>query len=33
MISQREAVAAHNRFIALTMRYFGTDPCPDEGWK
>ena len=30
---QREAVAAHNRFIALTMRYFGTDPWPDEGAK
>jgi pimeloyl-ACP methyl ester carboxylesterase len=28
---QREAVAAHNRFIALTMRYFGTDPWPDAG--
>jgi pimeloyl-ACP methyl ester carboxylesterase len=28
---QREAVAAYNRFIALTMRYFGTDPWPDEG--
>ena len=30
---QREAVAAHNHFIALTMRYFGTDPWPDEGAK
>jgi pimeloyl-ACP methyl ester carboxylesterase len=30
---QREAVAAHNRFIALTMRYFGTEPWPDEGAK
>jgi len=30
---QREAVAAHNRFIALTMRYFGTDPWPDQGAK
>jgi pimeloyl-ACP methyl ester carboxylesterase len=30
---QREAVAAHNRFIALTMRYFGTDPWPDDGAK
>jgi pimeloyl-ACP methyl ester carboxylesterase len=30
---QREAVAAHNRFVALTMRYFGTDPWPDEGGK
>ena len=30
---QREAVAAHNQFIALTMRYFGTDPWPDEGAK
>ena len=30
---QREAVAAQNRFIALTMRYFGTDPWPDEGAK
>jgi pimeloyl-ACP methyl ester carboxylesterase len=28
---QREAVTAHNRFIALTMRYFGTDPWPDAG--
>ena len=28
---QREAVAAQNRFIALTMRYFGTDPWPDAG--
>jgi pimeloyl-ACP methyl ester carboxylesterase len=28
---QREAVAAHNHFIALTMRYFGTDPWPDAG--
>jgi pimeloyl-ACP methyl ester carboxylesterase len=28
---QREAIAAHNRFIALTMRYFGTDPWPDAG--
>jgi len=28
---QREAVAAHNRFIALTMRYFGTEPWPDKG--
>jgi pimeloyl-ACP methyl ester carboxylesterase len=30
---QREAVATHNRFIALTMRYFGTEPWPDEGAK
>jgi pimeloyl-ACP methyl ester carboxylesterase len=30
---QREAVATHNRFIALTMRYFGTDPWPDQGAK
>ena len=28
---QREAVAAHNRFVAPTMRYFGTDPWPDKG--
>lgn len=28
---QREAIAAHGRFIALTMRYFGTDPWPDAG--
>jgi pimeloyl-ACP methyl ester carboxylesterase len=28
---QREAVAAQRRFIALTMRYFGTDPWPDAG--
>lgn len=31
--SQREAVAAHNRFIAVTMRYFGTEPWSDEGAK
>jgi pimeloyl-ACP methyl ester carboxylesterase len=30
---QREAVAVHHHFIALTMRYFGTDPWPDEGAK
>ena len=30
---QRDAVAARNRFIALTMRYFGTDPWPDQGAK
>ena len=28
---QRDMVAAENRFIALTMRYFGTDPWPDSG--
>jgi hypothetical protein len=28
---QRDAVAAHDRFIALTMRYFGTEPWPDQG--
>ncbi|HEY7319621.1 MAG TPA: alpha/beta hydrolase [Candidatus Binatia bacterium] len=28
---QREAVSAHLRFIALTMRYFGTEPWPDAG--
>jgi pimeloyl-ACP methyl ester carboxylesterase len=30
---QREAVTAHKRFIALTMRYFGTEPWPDKGAK
>jgi pimeloyl-ACP methyl ester carboxylesterase len=30
---QHKVVAAHNRFIALTMRYFGTEPWPDEGAK
>ncbi len=30
---QRDAVAARSRFIALTMRYFGTDPWPDQGAK
>jgi pimeloyl-ACP methyl ester carboxylesterase len=30
---QRDAVAARNRFIALTMRYFGTEPWPDQGAK
>ncbi|MGE5854310.1 MAG: alpha/beta fold hydrolase [Deltaproteobacteria bacterium] len=28
---QREAVAADNHFIALTMRYFGTEAWPDTG--
>lgn len=28
---QREAVAARYRFIAPTMRYFGTEPWPDKG--
>jgi pimeloyl-ACP methyl ester carboxylesterase len=29
--SQREAVASRHRFIALTLRYFGTEPWPDSG--
>src|SRR5215813_10052232 len=28
---QREAVAENYRFIALTQRYFGTGPWPDDG--
>jgi pimeloyl-ACP methyl ester carboxylesterase len=28
---QREAIAAKFRFIAVTQRYFGTDPWPDDG--
>ena len=28
---QREAVAKHYRYIALTQRYFGTAPWPDGG--
>jgi len=28
---QREAIAAKFRFIAITQRYFGTDPWPDDG--
>jgi pimeloyl-ACP methyl ester carboxylesterase len=28
--AQRQAVAAHRRFIALNMRYFGTAPWPDD---
>jgi pimeloyl-ACP methyl ester carboxylesterase len=28
---QREAVAQRYRYIALTQRYFGTDPWPDNG--
>ena len=28
---QREAVARRYRFIALTQRYFGTTPWPDDG--
>ena len=28
---QREAVARCYRYIALTQRYFGTDPWPDAG--
>jgi len=31
--SQREAVAQHYRYIALTQRYFGTAPWPDGGEK
>ena len=30
---QREAVATHHRFIALTQRYYGSDPWPDDGSK
>jgi pimeloyl-ACP methyl ester carboxylesterase len=30
---QREAVAAHHHFIALTQRYYGTNPWPDDGSK
>lgn len=30
---QRAAVAKSYRFIALTQRYFGTDPWPDDGAK
>ena len=30
---QREAVAKHYRYIALTQRYFGTAPWPDSGEK
>jgi pimeloyl-ACP methyl ester carboxylesterase len=29
--AQRETVAAKYRFIALSMRYFGTAPWPDDG--
>ena len=28
---QREAIAQRYRYIALTQRYFGTDPWPDKG--
>jgi pimeloyl-ACP methyl ester carboxylesterase len=28
---QREAVAAHHRFVAYTLRYHGTPPWPDDG--
>jgi pimeloyl-ACP methyl ester carboxylesterase len=31
--NQREAVAAHYHFIALSQRYYGTDPWPDDGSK
>jgi pimeloyl-ACP methyl ester carboxylesterase len=30
---EREAVAPHYRFVALTQRYFGTDPWADDGSK
>jgi len=30
---QRAAVAQRYRFIAITLRYFGTDPWPDDGGK
>src|SRR5262245_56923180 len=29
--AQRDVVAAKYRFIAITMRYFGTAPWPDDG--
>lgn len=29
--TQRAAVAARHHFVALTMRYFGTAPWPDQG--
>jgi pimeloyl-ACP methyl ester carboxylesterase len=29
--AQRSAVAARHRFVALTLRYFGTQPWPDQG--
>lgn len=29
--AQREPVASRNRFVALTFRYFGTAPWPDNG--
>ena len=31
--AQRQAIAAHYRFIGLNMRYFGTAPWPDDGSK
>jgi pimeloyl-ACP methyl ester carboxylesterase len=30
---EREAVAPHHRFVALTQRYFGTEPWSDDGLK
>jgi len=29
--SQRAAVASRYRFVAVTLRYFGTEPWPDQG--
>ena len=29
--SQRAAVAPRHRFVAVTLRYFGTEPWPDQG--
>ena len=31
--AQREAIAAHYRFIGLNLRYHGTAPWPDDGSK
>jgi pimeloyl-ACP methyl ester carboxylesterase len=31
--AQREAVAPHRHFVALTQRYFGTNPWSDDGSK
>ena len=29
--AQRSTVASHHRFVALTLRYFGSQPWPDQG--
>ena len=29
--AQRSAVATRHRFVALTLRYFGSQPWPDQG--